>query len=195
MTSTETKDPTYGSGTAQPTGWNSFSCVDMETGETIYTIQNESIAFGQIYNYVSPNQAGAFAYLWGTTATGGYRMYDAWSGKWILDIANVTGGVQTFSADGSLINYNIANGKLTCWNSSKAIPPLPGGGANDWMWRPWTFAGQTLDGNRGIQWSVPAKGGASENIAPLFGQAGMFDGQGNILSMENGDTLLCLQND
>ncbi len=178
----------FGSGTAQPTGWNSFSCVDMETGETIYTIQNEAIAFGQIYNYISPNQAGAFAYLWGTTATGGYRMYDAWSGKWILDIANVTGGVQTFSSDGSLINYNIENGKLTCWNSSKAIPPLPGGGANDWMWRPWTFAGQTLDGNRGIQWSVPAKGGATENIAPLFGQAGMFDGQGNILSMENGDT-------
>ncbi len=176
----------FGSATAQPTGWNSFSCVDMETGQTLFTVPNEAIAFGQIYNYQSPNQAGAFGYLWGTTATGGYRMYDAWSGKWILDIANVTGGVQTFSSDGSLINYNIAAGKLTCWNSSKAIPPLPGGGANDWMWRPWTFAGQTLDGNKGIMWSVSAKGGAGENIAPLFGQAGLFDKDGNILSMENG---------
>jgi outer membrane protein assembly factor BamB len=176
----------YGTGTAQPTGWNSFSCVDMETGETIYTIQNESIDFGQIYNYVSPNQAGAFAYLWGTSATGGLRMFDAWSGKWILDIGNVTGGVQTFSSDGSVMHYNIAEGVLTCWNVSKAIPPLPGGGANDWMWRPWTFAGQTLDGNRGIEWTAPAKGGALENIAPLFGQAGLFDQEGNILSMENG---------
>lgn len=175
----------YQSGTAQPTGWNSFSCVDMETGETIYTIPNEYISLGQIYNYVSPNQAGAFAYLWGTSGTN-YKMYDAWSGHHILTIANVTGGVQTFSSDGSLINYNIAAGKLICWNSSKAIPPLPGGGANDWMWRPYTWAGQTLDGNKGIEWSVSAKGGAGENIAPLFGQAGLFDGQGNILSMENG---------
>jgi hypothetical protein len=181
----------FGSGTAQPTGWNSFSCVDMENGETIFTIPNESIEFGQIYNYVSPNQAGAFAYLWSSLGTD-YKMYDAWSGKYILTIANVTGGVQTFSSDGSLINYNIAvnptNNKnyITCWNSSKAIPPLPGGGANDWMWRPWTFAGQTLDGNRGIEWSVPASNDPGENIAPLFGQAGLFDNEGNILSMANG---------
>lgn len=177
----------YGSGTAQPTGWNSFSCVDMETGETIFTIPNEYISFGQIYNYVSPNQAGAHAYLWGTSGTN-YKMYDAWSGKYILTIANVTGGVQTFSSDGSLINYNIAGGMLTCWNSSKAIPPLPGGGANSWMWRPYTWAGQTLDGNLGIEWSVPTQGGAGENIAPLFGQSVMYDKDGNILSMENGDT-------
>jgi hypothetical protein len=176
----------YQAGATQPTGWNSFSCVDMETGETLFTVPNETIAFGQIYNYASPNQAGAFGYLWGTTATGDYRMYDAWSGKWILNIANVTGGVQTFSSDGSLINYNIANGKLTCWNSSRSIPPLPGGGANDWMWRPYTWAGQTLDGNKGIMWSVSTKGGAGESIAPLFGQAGLFDNDGNILSMENG---------
>ncbi len=175
----------YQSGAAQPTGWNSFSCVDMETGETLFTIPNETISFGQIYNYVSPNQAGAHAYLWSTAGTN-YKMYDAWSGKYILTIANVTGGVQTFSSDGSIMHYSIAAGKLTCWNSSRAIPPLPGGGANDWMWRPYTWAGQTLDGNRGIEWSVSTKGGAGENIAPLFGQAGLFDGQGNILSMENG---------
>ena len=174
-----------GAGTAQPTGFNSFSCVDMETGETLFTVPNEYISFGQIYNYVSPNQAGAYGYLWSTTATGDYKMYDAWSGKYMLTIANVTGGVQTFSDDGSLINYNIANGLLTCWNSSRSIPPPPGGSFNDWMWRPWTWAGQTLDGNKGIEWSVPTQGGAAENIAPLFGQSGMFDGQGNILSMEN----------
>ncbi len=111
-----------GSGTSQPTGYNSFSCVDMETGETLFTIPNEYISFGQIYNYVSPNQAGSYAYLWCTTATGDYKMYDAWSGKYILTIANVTGGVQTFSSDGSLINYNIANGMLTCWNSRQSYP-------------------------------------------------------------------------
>ena len=180
----------FGAAAAQPTGWNSFSCVDMETGETLFTIPNESIAFGQIYNYVSPNQAGAFAYLWSTAGTD-YKMYDAWSGKYILTIANVTGGVQTFSSDGSLINYNIAvnpvdnKNYITCWNSSKAIPPLPGGGANDWMWRPYTFAGQTLDGNKGIEWSKPTLNVPGENIAPLFGQAGLFDGN-NILSMANG---------
>ena len=177
---------TYGSGTAQPTGWNSFSCVDMQTGETLFTIPDEYISFGQIYNYVSPNQAGAHAYLWGITATGDYKMYDAWSGKWILTIANVTGGVQTFGEDGSLINYNIANGKITCWNSSKAIGPLAPTGSEAWQWRPYTYAGQTIDGNKGIEWSVAARGGETENIAPVFGQAGMFDGQGNILSMVNG---------
>jgi outer membrane protein assembly factor BamB len=175
----------YGSGTAQPTGWNSFSCVDMETGETLFTIPNEFISFGQIYNYASPNQAGAFAYLWSTTGTN-YKMYDAWSGKWILTIANVTGGVQTFSDDGSLINYNIADGKITCWNSSKAIGPLASTGSEAWQWRPYTFAGQTLDGNKGIEWSVPASNDPGESIAPLFGQAAMLDDQGNILSMANG---------
>jgi hypothetical protein len=48
-----------------PQGWEQ---VDLYTGEQLFLDYNQtSPAFGQIYNYESPNQHGGFAYLWRTS--------------------------------------------------------------------------------------------------------------------------------
>ncbi|MCW4045605.1 MAG: PQQ-binding-like beta-propeller repeat protein [Candidatus Bathyarchaeota archaeon] len=71
------------------------------------SITGESLLYGQIYNYDSPNQHGGFPYLWcsgqgiigytqvpgvGQTAIYGtvWMMFDAYSGNYICSIANTT---------------------------------------------------------------------------------------------------------
>jgi hypothetical protein len=107
-------------------GWY---CLDLYTGETLYfhnttgpatgfgggfdasgRIAGEELAFGQIYNYESPNQHGGIPYLWSTS--GGtpvmtmtpfgmsetyntWMMFDAFTGNYICSIGNVPDWVTT----------------------------------------------------------------------------------------------------
>ena len=135
--------------------FSSITCLDLRTGENIFTIPNATLSFGQIYNYVSPNQAGALAYLWETRGTT-WRMFDAWTGNYILSIAGVPSGTtlldNTFYGDskrgpGDILVYSLnANQKsLVLWNSSQCIPKLGDTGTNYWQWRPYQFVGITLN--------------------------------------------------
>jgi hypothetical protein len=112
------------------------------------SVAGESLAFGQVYAYESPNQHGGFPYLWSTTyynATTGqiqpntWSMFDGYTGNYICSINNVpswaaSGGFFASSAavygqDGSILRYYIANlGTpadpnlyLQVWNTSQAI--------------------------------------------------------------------------
>ena len=98
------------------------------------SIRFEQLAFGQIYDYESPNQHGGFGYLWsvdplandrsmavgaGTT----WRMFDAYTGNFICSISNVTQtevrgtsrittgatGTSVYGKEGSILRYNIVN--------------------------------------------------------------------------------------
>ena len=136
----------YNSIAAPHIGW---WCVDLYTGETLYYhnttgsvtgitfsgfdysggISQESLAFGQIYDYDSPNQHGGFPYLWSTGAMGSYAgtmdssiwlLFDAVTGNYICKLINVpswagagsmfgpAGGTNVYGADGSITYYNIA---------------------------------------------------------------------------------------
>ncbi len=152
----------YGS---SPVNVGSIVCVDLKDGTTIFTIPNASLSFGQIYNYVSPNQAGGLAYLWEARTVAGvqtWRMFDAWTGQWILNITNVPSGTILLDSNfygsqnagpGDILVYNLnaATGQLTVWNSSKTIPTLanfPNGtsiGTNAWQWRPVNVVGASLN--------------------------------------------------
>jgi hypothetical protein len=151
-------EPIPGNVITRPLGLPSITCVDMNNGQTLFIIPNATLSIGQIYNYVSPNQAGAFAYLWTTD----WRMFDAWTGQYILTLVGVPGGTTTFGPNGEIIIYNLAynpagySGQwvLSKWNSSKAIPPAgdvnPGyasvyGSSNSWQWRPYFYAGATIN--------------------------------------------------
>jgi hypothetical protein len=165
---------------------SSVICVDLSTGQTLFTIPNAEISFGQIYNYVSPNQAGAFAYLWSSPGQPGrsginggtWKMYDAWTGEYILSISNVPSGVPVYGSDGSLLVYSLAYNKtaetyqLTLWNSTIAIQPTID---TTWTWRPYTYAGQTIDGSNGIEWVVNEPNVTGQAMSN-FQQAGFFDG-------------------
>ncbi len=130
-------------------GWYT---IDLYTGETI-AYQNNTLGdtamptLGQVLNYDSPNQHGGFAYLWttsGVTLPAGtttasipgvssvttWEMFDAYSGKSICKIANVSAtGTQFRDSIGSICYANIVNlGNannpnyyLQIWNSTQAI--------------------------------------------------------------------------
>jgi hypothetical protein len=159
-------------------GWY---CVDLYTGKDVYfynttgpvtgvsqsssgSIPQQSLAFGQILNYKSPNQEGGFPYLWSTSAAtpNTWMMYDAFSGNYMCSIANVSSsGTAVYGKDGSILRYNIvgtgANKRLAVWNSTQAIwwrgtqQQYQAGDysaflANDyWMWRP--GLNEIYDGN------------------------------------------------
>jgi len=139
-------------------GWY---CLDLYTGETQYfhnttgdlvgynseshgSIRGESLAFGQILNFDTPNQHGAIPYLWSKNGPNNtWEMFDAFTGNYICSIANVTQietrgsarvttgatGTNVYSKDGSILYYNIVNFGTTTspkcylqvWNTTQAI--------------------------------------------------------------------------
>jgi len=146
---------------------SSITCLDLATGKTIMTIPQASVSFGQIYNYISPNQGGTFAYLWDTNGPGGtWKMYDAWTGQYILSLANVPSGTMVldnnWGGPGNILIYTVNNaaGTLSLWNSSAVLNPrttaalnpflaqlgiLALAGANPFTYRPENYMGLTFN--------------------------------------------------
>jgi len=74
-----------------------------------------------------------------------WEMIDAWTGKTICYVANVTsGGTAVYSKDGSMLRYNIVdlqpgpgvNYYLQVWNSSAGTMVISQTGTGAWQWRP-----------------------------------------------------------
>ncbi len=185
----------YVGSSTYPNGWEA---VDLRTGETIWHKDTTTpLSLGQIYNYVSPNQYGALAYLWtlpsGFFAAGGnWGMYDANTGDLILEIENGQSVTRVSADDGSLLGYyaNSTFGQpgrsLTLWNSSKcildSIPQDPFYTESAWMWRP--PQGATFEFDTGVEWSVPIP--TEVDGVPI--DASGFGGLG--ISKISGDTIL-----
>jgi len=151
-----------------------LTAVDLRTGKTLWTDPNAlPLKVGMIYNFHTMSQYGAHAYLFTAPgaglADGGiitaeqfapkWSMYDAMTGKWILDIANASAGTLVRGSNGEILSYTAAGGMLTLWNVSKCIQE--GSRANNFYmvyspeetWRP--PQGATIDWSPGNEWSVP----------------------------------------
>jgi hypothetical protein len=140
-------------------------CIDLYTGQEIYSIPNTAIDFGQTLGYENPNQHGIIPYLWSTGSTSAFgisggenqtwTMYDAFSGREVLQITNVTAGRTLFGPSGELLSYTLdtVNDRLICWNSTQAILNTPG--TMGFFLDSWAVNwGIIVDGNNGIQWNV-----------------------------------------
>jgi hypothetical protein len=161
-------------------------CVDLRTGQTVWTDDATNygggspaqtalttngvvtpLYYGQINDYVSPNQYGAIAYLWtignlaGINTTGtAYNMFDAMTGKYVLSIVNGTTLSITNDEHGNLIGYYINSSTanaynaptLNCWNSTQCII-VGTNGITAWQWRPTQNA--QINFSRGLMWSKP----------------------------------------
>jgi hypothetical protein len=139
-------------------------CIDLYTGEEIWFLNNTNIIFAQIYNIENPNEHGLIAHLWeviGPDDNGmsTWRMYDAFTGRYILTIENVpiedwqTNSV-VFGPSGELLSYVLDNerNRLILWNSTLAL----GGWPSD-IYYPERYnliEGAIVNGLRGIQWNV-----------------------------------------
>jgi len=179
-----------------------FYAVDLRTGETLWW-QNSTgpvtmlgmaellgtpgyagISCGQIFNYRSPNEEGARAYLWymgaaDTSGANAYYMYDANTGQLILTLENAPIGFSQVPArvqgpSGELLVYVLdgTNNWLALWNSTKAIGTGSTFSTGLWTWRP--PVGATLDWKDGIQWNV--------TVPAIRGQAITLIGSGIILA-------------
>ncbi|MHA2324327.1 MAG: outer membrane protein assembly factor BamB family protein [Promethearchaeota archaeon] len=151
-------------------GRRGFFAVDLRSGEELFYVANDTINFGQIYTYDSPNQHGAFAYLWRTQGRT-WRAYDAFSGDWVFTIENAGRSSTSyepqnfiFGPKGEVLVYDINTNDnwLALWNNT-AIPALLGGstGSAAWQWRPW---GKTVDGKDGYIWNVTIPSGLEGSI-------------------------------
>ncbi len=173
------------------------TCVDLRTGETVWTDDATNygggspaqtaltsnglvtpLYYGQINDYVSPNQYGGIAYLWtignlaGINTTGtAFNMFDAMTGKYVLSIVNGTTMSMTMDDHGNLIGYYVNSSTanayraptLNKWNSTQCI--IEGtNGAAAWQWRPTQNA--QISYSRGIMWSKPIATNISGNALP-----------------------------
>jgi hypothetical protein len=150
-----------------------FYAVNLRTGQTLW-YQNSTntpiagssftatlypgITLGQIYNYESPNQNGAFPYLWYTSASP-WKMYDATTGDILLNIANATSGTFVQGPNGELLEYIKGSNYLALWNSSLCIGTLANYSSNirslgTYLWTYNFPIGATINWANGIQYNV-----------------------------------------
>jgi hypothetical protein len=160
-----------------------LTAVDLRTGETLWTVNaSNPLRCGMVYNFNDGNQYGGHAYLFTAPSNYGlgfivgatpnvFSMYEAMTGKWILDIANVTAGMLVRGENGELLSYRAAGGRLSLWNVSKcirvaseAIHTYASYSAPE-IWRP--PQGATIDWNNGYEWNVPIANNISGNAINL----------------------------
>ncbi len=148
--------------------------------------------------YDTGNQHGAHEYLWSTytqtkattysyTSNNGsiysfntpanspvWQMYEAFTGKWICNIANVPSSGAQFAASTRYVGpngeeliyvYDQVNGWLTLWNSSVAlsfpnnnlgVPYSAYQSAEAFYWMLREPIGDTVDGTNGYSWNITA---------------------------------------
>ena len=135
--------------------------LDLYTGEQIMYLDGVKTDLAQVLDYESPNEHGLLALTWsitGSTTNGTWIMYDAYSGRKILTVTNVTSGSEgpqsvstVFGPNGELLSYSItgtgSNRRLIMWNSTLAIV-----GIQSAYFSP--RVGAVIDGRNGIQWNV-----------------------------------------
>ena len=105
--------------------YNGFKCVDLYTGETIWTTapnEGQYITMGQTFYHYSTAQESVTQYLWKAEGSE-WSMYDAWTGRWILNITDVPSGTNYFGPHGEILRYSIdsRNNVLSMWNSTKLL--------------------------------------------------------------------------
>jgi hypothetical protein len=140
-----------------------YICVDLRTGEIVW--QNPSInpTFGELLNFVNPNQSGGLGgYLWQTAGTT-WICYNGFDGKWLFNITNVPRGTTVYDSMGNLdiyvLNYDSATGTgwLALWNMTDAVS---GGGITADLSTGWRPVGRVFDGTAptSYEWNVTISG-------------------------------------
>jgi hypothetical protein len=129
--------------------WQGLYCVDLQTGEEIWFKNATTVTFGQLVNWQTPNVHGIIPHLWYAAGTT-YKMYDAFTGDWLLDVANVSSGTMLYGPSGEILIYALsgAGNYITLWNSSKALAASM---SDPWYYRP---VGPIVDGSKGYEWNV-----------------------------------------
>jgi len=151
-----------------PLGGGTY-CVDLQTGEQIWYLNNTVFTYAQLFDYNSPNEHGIIPHL--IAVVGGFpsplpltwNFYNPFDGKFLFAIANASSGTTVFGPSGELLVYSFtgftgATRRYLMWNSTQALE-LNGAISNPAITPGVIHAynptiGATFDGNRGYQWNV-----------------------------------------
>jgi len=180
---------------ASPERYQEIVCIDLHTGEEIWTKAfpdekegGQTIDFCQLMYWDTYDYHGVYDYLWINYA-GDYNAYDALSGDWIYTMENVPSGDMVRGPKGEIliINVNEGGGYMYQWNSSN-IPALYGSTQYLSMsWGQWRPYGKTVDaqapidrpttplGLSGYNWNVSIAGRPGERSVP-GGEQVIFEG-------------------
>jgi PQQ-like domain len=103
--------------------------VDLHTGEELWSKDNFTVSFAQVFYFNSWNYDGVYTYLWEQTG-GGFsglpttlNAYDPFTGNWQFGFTNVPSGVaQTYGPSGEILIWQVdyANNWMALWNSTAA---------------------------------------------------------------------------
>ena len=155
-----------------------YTCVDLATGETLWTQSGLSPlpTFAQLYDYESLNQHGVIpdGYLWGVSGTN-WTAYDAADGSMLFTLTGVPSGTEYLGPSGEIIRYvlNLQGNWLALWNNTAAHDLTGSTIPDDWtstgfnQWRP---VGKTVDASTAYSWNVtiPALPAGSSIVAALY---------------------------
>jgi len=102
-----------------------FHCVDLRTGEELWAktfLDNQTIAFGQLFYWQSYNYQGVFPYLWVTVGTT-WTAFDAFTGEWMATITDMPTGTRIEGPRGEIYIYTVSltGGYMQLWNMSAFI--------------------------------------------------------------------------
>ncbi len=160
-----------------------LTAVNLRTGETLWTVDAPNpLRCGMVYNFINGNQYGGHSYIFTAAPARGlgfiagttpnvWSMYDAMTGQWILDIANVSEGTLVRGENGELLSYTVAEGMLSLWTITKCIEVasqelnIYTSYSAEEVWRP--PQGATIDWNNGYEWSVPIATELNGNLLSL----------------------------
>ena len=151
-----------------------YACVDLRTGQQIFSQNMSEPTFGQLYDYESFNQHGVVpsGYLWRTSGTN-WTAYDPLDGNWLFSLYNVPSGAgsstswgaaSSYGSRGEILYYqvNATAGWLALWNNTAAQALTGSTIPNDYtstsynQWRP---VGKTVDMSKSYSWNVTITGG------------------------------------
>jgi outer membrane protein assembly factor BamB len=113
-----------------------YHCVDLHTGEELWArtfLDNQTLAFGQLFYWDSYNYHGVFPYLWVTVGGGGFFFgpagpatwyaFDPFTGEWRMTIENVPSGTRISGPNGEIcmLNVDLQAGTMALWNMTALI--------------------------------------------------------------------------
>ncbi len=163
-----------------------YMCIDLTTGEILWTNDNINPSFGELYCYESANQHGVIpnGYLWQqftgsaavrSTTNTTWTAYDAETGKWAFNVTDVpTSGTVVYTKNGEIVKYilnyntNTKTGSLALWNWTAApavAASAPGTGSGAIQYRP---VGKNINASTAYSWNVTINADLTGKAAPAI---------------------------
>ena len=117
-------------------------CLSLRTGKTLWSNPNiPQLSFGYIYNLWDPDQHGVFPPILVASVSGGWNLYDAYTGLSLYNVTGLPSGTAVMGPSGEHLRYSLTNTGtgsnpayyLSEWNSSKLwqydVNPYSGAGS------------------------------------------------------------------